>query len=118
MSVHELLQLDDGLHDAVGRGLDLIVVDSVYPDRFTDAEAVRLEELAAGSSQVRAALAEHRTARRHGRRIRDLRARTRAPIVELPFVFEAELGPADYERLADRLLRRGRRSIAVPSLGK
>ena len=102
MSVHELLELEDGLHEAVGRGLDLIVVDGVYPDRFTNVEARRLGELAAGSGQMRVALAQHRRARAHAGRVRELRRRTSAPVVTLPFVFETELGPADYERLARR----------------
>ena len=112
MSLHELLELDDGLHEAVGRGLDLIVVDGVYPDRFTDAEARRLEQLADGSGQVRGALIEHRAARRHAERVRELRRRAQAPVVTLPFVFETELGPTGYETLARRL------SIEVPSFGK
>ena len=103
MSLHELLELEAGLHEAVGRGLDLIVVDAVYPDRFTDADAQRLEELASGSSPIRAALGEHRVARLHAERVRELRRRAAAPVVTLPFVFESELGPADYGRLARRL---------------
>ena len=103
MSLHELFELDDGLHEALGRGLDLIVVDSVYPDRFTDAEVGHLEELAAGSGQVRAALTQHRAARIHSERVRKLRRQAVAPVVTLPFVFETELGPAGYELLARRL---------------
>ena len=49
MPLHELLELEQGLQDAVGRGLDLVVIDGVYPDRFTDDEAARLRELAASS---------------------------------------------------------------------
>ena len=41
MSLHELLELEDGLHEALGRGLDLIVINAVYPERFTDAEVAR-----------------------------------------------------------------------------
>ena len=80
MPVHELLELDAGL-----------------------AEARRLERLAAGSGRVRAALAEHRRARAHAERVRGLRRRVQAPVVTLPFVFETELGIADYVRLARRL---------------
>ena len=42
MSVREILELERELPDAVGRGLDLIVVNGVYPDRFTDEEAEQL----------------------------------------------------------------------------
>jgi hypothetical protein len=100
MPVHELLELDAGLDEAVGRSLDLVVVDGVYPNRFTDAEARRLEKLAAGSGRV---LAAHRQARAHAERVHELRRRIQAPVVTLPFVFETELGIADYVRLARRL---------------
>jgi hypothetical protein len=103
MPVHELLELDAGLRDAVGRGLDLAVVDGVYPDRFSDAEAERLRELA-GNGSVRAALSVHRVARAHADCVRGLSRDVRAPLITLPFVFATELGAGDYERLGRRLL--------------
>jgi anion-transporting ArsA/GET3 family ATPase len=105
MSLHELLELDAGLREAVGRGLNCVVVDGVYPDRFTDAEAARLEALAADAGQIRAALIQHRRARVHAERAGELRRRVPAPVLTLPFVFETELGPADYELLARGLPR-------------
>ena len=107
MSVRELIALEAGLRETLGRGLDLVVVDGVYPDRFTDAEAARLRRLAvrggAAAVPLHCALAEHRQARDHAERVRGLRARTAAPVVTLPFVFEGELGMAEYERLGHRL---------------
>jgi anion-transporting ArsA/GET3 family ATPase len=102
MSVHELVELDDGLRRAVGRGLDLVVVNGVYPDRFTDSEADTLRELATRnpSSWLDAALDEHDKARRHAARVGWLRDRIAAPVVELPFLFCAEIGPPEYQRLA------------------
>jgi anion-transporting ArsA/GET3 family ATPase len=107
MPLHELLDLDDGLHEAVGRGLDLIVVNGVYPDRFTDAEADRLRALARrgpGAAQLRAALDEHRQARIHADRVAWLLEHTRTPVVTLPFVF-TEMSPAELERLASIVSR-------------
>jgi Anion-transporting ATPase len=106
MSLHELLELEDGLHEAVGHGTDLIVVDGVYPDRFSNAEAERLQELAGrgvAAGPLHAALFEHRQARVHAERVRRLREQAQAPVVTLPFVFATELGPADFELLARRL---------------
>lgn len=105
MSLHELLDLDAGLRDAVGRGVDLVVVDGVYPDRFTGTEAQRLESLADGgrSGPVAAALAEHRQARLHADRVAWLREHLAAPIVTLPFVFAAEIGSEQYRDFADLL---------------
>jgi anion-transporting ArsA/GET3 family ATPase len=106
MSVHEVLELDRGLRDALGRGLDLVVVNGVHPDRFTDEEARRLEELAGRSrapGALHAALWSHRLARRHADRVRRLRGRAQAPVVTLPFLFAPAIGPAEYDALAHAL---------------
>jgi anion-transporting ArsA/GET3 family ATPase len=103
MPVHELHELEAGLHEALGRGLDLIVVDGVYPDRFSDAESERLRELA-DDGAVRAALSEQRVARAHAELVGRLGRDATAPVITLPFVFAAELGAAEYERLGRRLL--------------
>jgi len=106
MSLHELRALEDGLVETFGRGLDLVVVNGVYPHRFTDAEAVQLAQLAQLAEytetpgQLRAALEQHRRARVHGTRVQALRDSVRAPVATLPFVFSAEVGPAEYRRLA------------------
>ena len=106
MSLHELLDLETGLHDSLGRGLELVVIDGVYPDRFTDAEAALLRQLSErtpAGGPLRSALTIHRNARAHAARVEWVRERMPAPVLTLPFVFSAELGPAEYERLA-RLL--------------
>jgi anion-transporting ArsA/GET3 family ATPase len=103
MPVHELLELDTGLQDSLGRHLELIVVDGVYPDRFSDAEAQRLRGLM-GHGAVRAALSEHRVARAHAHLVHRLARDVAAPVITLPFVFVTELGAAEYERLGRRLL--------------
>lgn len=108
MSVREVIDLERRLPDAVGRELDLIVVDGMYPDRFSDDEAARLETLAERYSEVgalRAALSQHRRARRQADRLRWLRERARAPIVTLPYLFAPRLRAAEYELLARRLGR-------------
>jgi anion-transporting ArsA/GET3 family ATPase len=108
MSVNEVCDLDAGLRAALGRGLDLIVVDGVVPDRFSDAEAAAIE--AAGRRCDRrtltdAVLDQHRQARRHAAEVRRLRAHARAPVVTLPFLYAAELSATEWAHLA-RLLRR------------
>ena len=108
MPVHEVLDLERELPGAVGRGLDLIVVDGLYPDRFGDEEAERLRAFARRlpSPAVDAALAEHRQARAQAAHVRSLLEHARAPVVSLPFLFVDPLGPSDYARLA-RALSRG-----------
>jgi hypothetical protein len=103
MPMHELLELDAGLHEAVERGLDLIVVDGVYPDRFSDAEA-ELLRAHTDHGAVRAALTVHRVARSHAALVSRLSREAAAPVVTLPFVFATELGTAEYEQLGRELL--------------
>ena len=102
--MHELLELDAGMHGIVGRGLDLVVVNAVFPNRFTAAEARKLRRIAAQSSAVRAALAEHRQAEAHAARIEWLRERIAAPVVTLPFLFATEIRRRELERLAERFM--------------
>ena len=106
LSVHEVVELERGLPDAVGRGLDLIVVNGVYPDRFTDedAEQLRAFERRRPAAAVRAALAHHRHARAQACQVRRLREQARAPVVTLPFLFVARIGPPQYEALARALV--------------
>lgn len=94
MPVNETLELQDKLVDAVGRGPDAIVVNGMYPQRFTAAER---EELAAFAERppVRAALAADARAVEQRGHVERLRAGARAPVVELPYVFEDDLGPDD-----------------------
>lgn len=60
-----------------------------------------------------AALTLHRVARAHADRVRRLQDGIAAPVVTLPFVFATELGPAQYELLAHRLLRPARHPRAT-----
>jgi hypothetical protein len=106
MSVREVLDFDRGIHETLGRGLDLIVVNGVHPDRFTDEEAGLLRDLASRSRSpgaLDAALWGHRRARRHAGYVRWLRANAQAPVITLPFVFASTIGPAGYEALAQDL---------------
>ena len=69
MPVTETLELGGRLHDAVGLGLDMIVVNGLYPDRFRAKDAAALRAAATDSlppdarAAVQAALAEHGRAR-------------------------------------------------------
>jgi hypothetical protein len=109
MAVEEVLALDRGIAETLGRGLDLIVVDAVYPDRFSDAEARavgRAGRRAGCDALTGAVVRQHRRARLHAAQVRRLRARAGAPVVTLPFVFEADLGEHELRQLARVLGRR------------
>ena len=110
MPVAETLELARGLPDVVGSGLDGVVVNAVWPRRFTPAEAERLRAAARDGhapealGAVRAALAGHERARAQGEHLARLRDAGIGPVWTLPFVFETELGLPEYERLAGALL--------------
>jgi len=113
MPVNETLELESRLHGVVGLGLDAVVVNAVYPERFSEADAHRLAEVAAAdghdpaaAAALRAALAEHERARLQRGHIDRLEAGTEAPVVTLPFVFEPELGLGDYRMLGAEVCRR------------
>ena len=111
MPVNETLELGARLRAAVGLGLDAIVVNGLYPDRFSGKEADALraalengmapEALAA----IRAALAEHERARAQRAHVRRLKREADAPVHTLPFLFDAEVGLDEYAALAVKLGR-------------
>jgi hypothetical protein len=105
MAISEVLQLERELPGTVGGGLDLIVVNGLYPNRFSDAEADRLRGVAERSPAVRVALADHRRARAQAAHVRRLREQAAAPVVTLPYLFVPRVGPREYEGLARELSR-------------
>ena len=111
MPVNETIELGGRLHDAVGLGLDAIVVNALYPERFRAKDADALRAAAADSlppdarAAVRAALAEHERARSQRAHLRRLRRESGAPVHTLPFLFEADVGLPEYRTLARKLDR-------------
>ena len=116
MPVNETLELGPRLVDAVGLGLDAVVVNGLYPERFSAKEAATLRAVAADSpapgarEAIRAALTEHERARAQRTHLRRLKRDVGAPVHTLPFLFEAEVGLNEYRTLAAKLDRdlRGR----------
>src|SRR3954454_19569381 len=106
MPVNETIELEAKLRRAVGLGLDAIVMNAMWPERFTAHDVTRLRAAARDGhaveqlGAVRVALAEHERVKAQRAHVRRLEAATDAPVSLLPFVFESELGLADYERLA------------------
>jgi anion-transporting ArsA/GET3 family ATPase len=122
MPVNETLDFERRLAEEMGMSIDRAIVNAVYPERFTRAEAKRLRA-AAGTARdadrsgagrarplahdgaVRAALAEYERVRGQRSQLRRLRRGLDAPVATLPFLFEPELGLAQLDELARRLER-------------
>lgn len=106
MPVNETLDLERRLPEAVGAGLEAIVVNGMWPERFSAADAEALRAVADGRGDVKAALAAYERARAQRSHLRRLRRAAEAPVVTLPYVFDGELALADLERLGERLARK------------
>jgi len=109
MPVNETLMLRDELAAHLGLDLDVIVLNGVYPDRFSDAEADRCGRAAesAGTPAARAALAAalsaHVRARRQGEEAERLESATGQAAVRLPFLFAPEVSRPELAALSERL---------------
>jgi hypothetical protein len=105
MPVNETLELERRLPEAVGSELEAIVVNGMWPERFSGADAEALR--AAGDGAVaRAALTSYERARAQRSHLRRLRRAASAHVVTLPYLFDGELGLPEYERLARDLARK------------
>jgi anion-transporting ArsA/GET3 family ATPase len=105
MPVNETLELERRLPDAVGSPLEAIVVNGMWPERFSAADADALRAAGDGTI-VQAALTSYERARAQRSHLRRLRRAASAHVVTLPYLFDGELGLAQYERLARDLARK------------
>ena len=106
MPVNETLELERRLPDAVGSQLEAIVVNGLWPERFSAADAETLRASADGVPAVRAALTAYERARGQRSHLRRLRRASEAKVVTLPYLFDAEIGLPEYEKLAGNLARK------------
>jgi anion-transporting ArsA/GET3 family ATPase len=114
MPVNETLDLQRSLKGELGLKLDRIFMNGMYPELFSDEEAMllrnRFEHDASdegddrGSLQraaLRAAISEHRRASAHREQLDRLEQGARQNALELPFVFRPQLDMGAVEGLAD-----------------
>ena len=108
MAVTETLDLERRLRGEMSQRLEAIVVNGIYPERFSASEAEQIQSIdGRGSPEARAALRaalfEHHWARGQQSELRRLRSEAEAPIVTLPYLFEEELSLDDLEGLSREL---------------
>ena len=110
MPVVETLELGAKLREAVGLGLEAIIVNGVWPDRFSAADVKKLRAASknghdpAAAGALRAALAEHDKAKLQQGHLDRLADESGTRVLTLPYLFEPELGLDEYQLLADSLL--------------
>jgi hypothetical protein len=112
MPVNETLEFRAKLHSEMGMRTDVVVVNSLLPDRFTSEEAERIEAVNGGhgspevAAALRAALSEHRRGRAHRAELKRLRVGLDGDVMTLPYLFQPDLGLPEWERLSADLERR------------
>jgi hypothetical protein len=105
LAVSETLELERWIGDRVGRGLDAIVVNSVWPRRISAADAARVAEAdgALTAAVQHAARAGNERVRTQQAQLARLRRDARARVHTLPFVFSGVLGSQQMHRFSSRL---------------
>ena len=108
MPVNETATLERELREEIGVSVDRVYMNALYPERFSNGEAERLEAerpqaTGAVREALRAAVSEHRRARSQRAQLERLRRRVSTPVRTLPFIFQPELGVDDARELAARL---------------
>lgn len=113
MPVNETLELQRELTED-GLDIDAVILNALYPDRFSDADAAVLlaaEESCsaqAGRAAIATALSEHARAATQAQQRARLEAEFAERMLTLPFLFEADLGPSQVGELAE-LIAQGTR---------
>jgi anion-transporting ArsA/GET3 family ATPase len=113
MPVNESALLEQRLGEDIGVAVDRVYMNALYPERFSDPEAEKLEgalngngagapEAAAGA--IRAAVSEHRRAVAQRRQLARLREQVTTQVSTLPFIFEPVLGMPELEALSEEVL--------------
>jgi anion-transporting ArsA/GET3 family ATPase len=108
MPVNETLTLDEAVR-AEGLKLDAVIVNALYPERFSGREMTELQQalarVRASSSRValRAALSENTRATTQREQMTRLQEALDMPLIELPYLFAEQIGRVELEQIADRL---------------
>jgi hypothetical protein len=108
MPVNETLWLRDALAEE-DLTLEATIVNARYPERFSARERTRLQAARKRSKSplagaaLMAALSEHARALIQRDQLERLREGLGTALVELPYLFTEEIGPAELEGLADVL---------------
>jgi hypothetical protein len=106
MAVTETIEIQDGLHQQIGRSLHAVILNGTLPRRFSTADLARIDGLGESDPATRsAALAAHAVHDRANFQHNQL-ARLRRRDFEVhavPFIFTAELDLVAVERIAQHL---------------
>lgn len=102
MPVNETLELGESLHERLGLELDMVILNALEPEFFSDDEVKQLAE-AGDAAPVEAALTQHQRATHQREELDRLTASLGRPLITLPFLYEKTIGRAELSDLADVL---------------
>ena len=106
MPVNETVMLSETLEAKLGMALDRIVVNGLYPERFGPrhraamARALETAGTPLERAALRAALSEYARAKGQREQLARLQEATGREPARLPFLFEPELGPDEFDSLS------------------
>ncbi len=108
MPVNETASLERQLTDEVGMAVDRVYMNSMYPERFDEDDASKLERVldlteGAPRAAVRAGLSQYRRSRSQREQLQRLEQAVTTQIRSLPFIFKPRLDLPALERLAAAL---------------
>jgi len=109
MPVNETADLEARLAAELDLVVDRVVVNGVYPERFSSEDAAAIAAVDPPdmvATALRTATWQHARARAQRSQLRRLRRLLSAPATTLPFLFEEDTEREVFERLADDLGRR------------
>jgi anion-transporting ArsA/GET3 family ATPase len=108
MPVNETAALEHTLTEEVGVAVDRVLVNGLYPERFSKPEVALLESASANGdggvrAAYRAALSESRRASSQREQVARLAELVTAPLRTLPFIFKPEVGVEEIRELAGEI---------------
>jgi anion-transporting ArsA/GET3 family ATPase len=108
MPVNETASLEHDLTSDIGVSVDRVIMNALYPDRFSSEDIEALEGLSRSEdpelrSVHRAALSMSRRTAAQAEQFERLKGLVSAPISTLPFVFEPELTLKAARRMAEEI---------------
>jgi anion-transporting ArsA/GET3 family ATPase len=114
MPVNETLDFRAQLGETMGMSIDAVVVNGLYPERFTSEDAERIEAVngthghEAVAAALRSASWEHHLARSQRSQLRRLKKELDGDgtVVTLPYLFEPELDLDGFMRMSAELERK------------
>jgi hypothetical protein len=108
MPVSETIDLSRSLESEIGLELGLVVMNALYPERFSQRDADALEAARSlarsgpATEALEAALAQHARAEAQHEQLERLEQQV-DPVLSLPHVFSPELAREDVESMSERL---------------